>query len=48
MLSGLEPDAVVILNPPDSLTDGVLVRIAAPPDRPAAPDDHSKDAGKTT
>ena len=42
ILSGLEPDAVVILNPPDSLTDGVLVRIAAPP---AA---QSKDAGKTT
>ncbi|HXA35457.1 MAG TPA: efflux RND transporter periplasmic adaptor subunit [Steroidobacteraceae bacterium] len=31
VLSGLEPDAVVILNPPDSLTDGVQVRIAAPP-----------------
>ena len=30
ILSGLEPDAVVILNPPDSLTDGVLVRIASP------------------
>jgi RND family efflux transporter MFP subunit len=30
ILSGLEPDAVVILNPPDSLTDGALVRIAAP------------------
>ncbi|HMH89306.1 MAG TPA: efflux RND transporter periplasmic adaptor subunit [Steroidobacteraceae bacterium] len=28
ILSGLEPSAVVILNPPDSLTDGVLVRIA--------------------
>jgi RND family efflux transporter MFP subunit len=31
ILSGLEPDAAVILNPPDSITDGVLVRIAAPP-----------------
>lgn len=28
ILSGLGPDEVVILNPPDSLTDGVLVRIA--------------------
>jgi hypothetical protein len=34
ILSGLEPDEVVILNPPDSLTDGVLVRISsAPPDQ---------------
>jgi RND family efflux transporter MFP subunit len=30
ILSGLEPDALVILNPPDSITDGVLVRIASP------------------
>jgi RND family efflux transporter MFP subunit len=28
ILSGLEPDDLVIVNPPDSLTDGVLVRIA--------------------
>ncbi len=42
ILSGLEPDAVVILNPPDSLTDGVLVRIASPAAAPA------KDAGKPT
>jgi RND family efflux transporter MFP subunit len=28
ILSGLQPDDVVILNPPDSLTDGVLVRVA--------------------
>jgi len=28
ILTGLEPDDVVILNPPDSLTDGVLVRFA--------------------
>jgi RND family efflux transporter MFP subunit len=28
ILSGLSADDVVILNPPDSLTDGVLVRIA--------------------
>jgi RND family efflux transporter MFP subunit len=30
ILSGLEADDTVILNPPDSLTDGVTVRIAAP------------------
>jgi RND family efflux transporter MFP subunit len=40
ILSGVEPDDVVILNPPDSLTDGVLVRISAPP--PAASKDKSK------
>jgi RND family efflux transporter MFP subunit len=28
ILSGLQPDDVVILNPPDSLTDGAAVRIA--------------------
>ena len=42
ILSGLEPDEVVILNPPDSLTDGVLVRIASPPP------DQAKDKSKTT
>jgi RND family efflux transporter MFP subunit len=31
ILSGLGADETVILNPPDSLTDGLLVRIAAPP-----------------
>jgi multidrug efflux pump subunit AcrA (membrane-fusion protein) len=31
ILSGLGPDETVILNPPDSLTDGLLVRIAPPP-----------------
>jgi RND family efflux transporter MFP subunit len=30
ILSGLRADEVVILNPPDSLTDGTAVRIAAP------------------
>ena len=40
ILSGLEPDEVVILNPPDSLTDGLLVRIATPP--PALSQDKSK------
>ena len=28
ILSGLEPNEVVVLNPPDSLTDGTLVRFA--------------------
>jgi hypothetical protein len=30
ILSGIGPDDKVIVNPPDSLTDGVVVRIAAP------------------
>ena len=30
ILSGLDADDVVVLNPPDSLTDGVVVRIAPP------------------
>ena len=30
ILSGIEADDVVVLNPPDSLTDGVVVRIAPP------------------
>jgi RND family efflux transporter MFP subunit len=42
ILSGLEPDEMVILNPPDSLTDGALVRIAS------APPDQAKDKSKTT
>jgi RND family efflux transporter MFP subunit len=42
ILSGLGSDEVVIQNPPDSLTDGVQVRTAAPP--AAAP----KDAGRRT
>jgi hypothetical protein len=42
ILSGLESSDVVVLNPPDSLTDGALVRIATPP--PA----QSKDKSKTT
>jgi RND family efflux transporter MFP subunit len=42
ILSGLAPNEVVIQNPPDSLTDGTQVRIAAPP--PAPP----KEPGKPT
>jgi RND family efflux transporter MFP subunit len=39
VLSGLAPNEVVVLNPPDSITDGIEVRIAPPP----AP---AKDNGK--
>jgi RND family efflux transporter MFP subunit len=35
VLSGLEPNESVVLNPPDSITDGVQVRIAPPADVPA-------------
>jgi RND family efflux transporter MFP subunit len=41
ILSGVEPDEVVILNPPDSVTDGVPVRVAP------APPDQSKDKSTT-
>jgi hypothetical protein len=30
VLSGLAPHETVVLNPPDSIADGVPVRIAAP------------------
>jgi multidrug efflux pump subunit AcrA (membrane-fusion protein) len=38
ILSGLAPDEVVVLNPPDSLTDGTVVRIVTPAaaEKPAA------------
>jgi multidrug efflux pump subunit AcrA (membrane-fusion protein) len=42
ILSGLGSDEAVIVNPPDSLTDGIPVRIAPPPAG------QSKDKGKTT
>jgi RND family efflux transporter MFP subunit len=42
VLSGLGADETVILNPPDSLTDGLLVRIAAPPP------EKTKDKSKAT
>jgi len=41
VLSGLEPNDTVVLNPPDSIANGVQVRIAAPTAAPA------KDTGKT-
>jgi len=31
ILSGLEPDELVVLNPPDSITDGAVVRVAKGP-----------------
>jgi RND family efflux transporter MFP subunit len=36
VLSGLAPNDTVVLNPPDSITDGVQVRIVAPVAAPAA------------
>jgi RND family efflux transporter MFP subunit len=39
VLSGLEPDEQVVLNPPDSIADGVIVRIAPPA---AVPKDKAK------
>ncbi|HWJ36901.1 MAG TPA: efflux RND transporter periplasmic adaptor subunit [Steroidobacteraceae bacterium] len=42
VLSGIEADDKVVVNPPDSLADGVSVRIAAPPPEQA------KDPGKPT
>jgi RND family efflux transporter MFP subunit len=36
ILSGLAPEEKVILNPPDSIIDGALVRIAAPAPTPKA------------
>jgi RND family efflux transporter MFP subunit len=41
VLSGLEPNDTVVLNPPDSIADGVLVRIATPAAAAV------KDSGKT-
>ena len=41
VLSGLEPNEVVVLNPPDSITNGEQVRIATPAAAPA------KDNGKS-
>lgn len=31
VLDGVDPNDVVVINPPDSITDGMAVRIAAPP-----------------
>jgi RND family efflux transporter MFP subunit len=35
VLSGLSADDAVVVNPPDSIIDGVTVRVAAPPSVPA-------------
>ena len=51
ILSGIGPEDKVIVNPPDSLTDGVAVRIAPPAaasKEAASKDAASKGAGKTT
>jgi len=40
VLSGLDPGDAVVVNPPDSITDGAPVRIAPPP--PAGPQDKGK------
>jgi RND family efflux transporter MFP subunit len=37
VLSGLDPSDDIVVNPPDSATDGQAVRIAAPPPGPAKP-----------
>jgi RND family efflux transporter MFP subunit len=42
VLSGIEADDNVVVNPPDSIIDGVAVRIASPPP------DQAKDKGKAT
>jgi RND family efflux transporter MFP subunit len=59
VLSGLQPNEVVVLNPPDSIANGVLVRIATPAagtahasgtvpaSGPAPPPSPAKDSGKT-
>jgi len=31
VLSGLDADDAVVINPPDSIVSGALVRVAAPP-----------------
>jgi len=35
VLSGLNADDAVVINPPDSIIDGVTVRVTAPPSIPA-------------
>jgi hypothetical protein len=37
VLSGLTLNDDIVLNPPDSITDGALVRVAATPAPAAAP-----------
>jgi hypothetical protein len=48
VLSGLSPHETVVLNPPDSIADGVQVRIATPDAGQPAPGAASSTAnGKT-
>jgi hypothetical protein len=48
VLSGLAPHETVVVNPPDSIADGVQVRIAQPDAAQPAPGDGSPTAnGKT-
>jgi RND family efflux transporter MFP subunit len=59
VLSGLQPNEVVVLNPPDSIANGVVVRIATPAagtahasgtvpaSGPVPPPSTAKDSGKT-
>jgi RND family efflux transporter MFP subunit len=48
VLSGLGADDAVVLNPPDSIIDGVTVRVAPPPPDHAPPDQASKRQAKAT
>ena len=41
VLSGLNPDDEILLNPPDSIADGALVRKAEPAPKAATPDRRS-------
>jgi RND family efflux transporter MFP subunit len=41
VLSGIDPKDAVVINPPDSLTNGIPVRVVAPPDS-------AKDKGKAS
>jgi hypothetical protein len=37
VLDGIDQNDVVVVNPPDSVTDGLPVRIAPPPSAPTQP-----------
>jgi RND family efflux transporter MFP subunit len=48
ILSGIEANDAVVVNPPDSITDGIAVRIATPAAAPAAAAAEPKDKVKPT
>jgi membrane fusion protein, multidrug efflux system len=48
ILSGIGPNDKVIVNPPDSLTDGVVVRIAPPAATASKDTNESKDMSNKT